>query len=177
MWKRGGERGWHAANDHSPDSSNILESIVLGAHKKSVIKWRKAKCRAKRRTRARTSHCLNLHFCLILLGPPNFFMSLQKSHRAQSSVLLQGSHSPHIRTERFTWGNQTMDNKNCVFTSYIFTYCLCCETMFYFLSCFILIEFKTNAQNYETEEKQWNWWLTNMGNKSDFIAPVPVSIK
>lgn len=55
-------------------------------------------------TLARTSHCLNLHFCRILFGPPNFFMSLQKSHWAQSSVLLQGSHSPHILTERFTWG-------------------------------------------------------------------------
>lgn len=61
-------------------------------------------------TLARTSHCLNLHFCLILLGPPNFFMSLQKSHWAQSSVLLQGSHSPHILTERFTWGKLTRGN-------------------------------------------------------------------
>lgn len=63
-------------------------------------------------TLARTSHCLNLHFCLILLGPPNFFMSLQKSHWAQSSVLLQGSHSPHILTERFTWGKLTRGNKS-----------------------------------------------------------------
>lgn len=54
-------------------------------------------------TLALTSHCRNLHFCLILFGPPNFFMSLQKSHWAQSSVLLQGSHSPHILTDLFTW--------------------------------------------------------------------------
>lgn len=53
-------------------------------------------------TLALTSHCRNLHFCLILFGPPNFFMSLQKSHWAQSSVLLQGSHSPHILTDLFT---------------------------------------------------------------------------
>lgn len=56
----------------------------------------------KRLTLARTSHCLKRHFCRILLGPPNFFMSLQKSHWAQSSVRLHGSHSPHMRTERFT---------------------------------------------------------------------------
>lgn len=64
----------------------------------------KIKYRDTSLTLARTSHCLNLHFCRILFGPPNFFMSLQKSHWAQSSVLLQGSHSPHILTERFTWG-------------------------------------------------------------------------
>ncbi len=54
-------------------------------------------------TRARTTHCLRRHFWRILFGPPNFFMSLQKSHWPQSSVLVQGSHSPHIRAERFTW--------------------------------------------------------------------------
>lgn len=53
-------------------------------------------------TRARTTHCRSRHFCRILFGPPNFFMSLQKSHCAQSSVRLQGSHSPHMRAERFT---------------------------------------------------------------------------
>lgn len=53
-------------------------------------------------TLARTTHCRSRHFCRILFGPPNFFMSLQKSHCAQSSVRLQGSHSPHMRAERFT---------------------------------------------------------------------------
>ncbi len=55
-------------------------------------------------TLARTSHCLSRHFCLILFGPPNFFMSLQKSHSPQSSVRKQGSHSPHMRAERLIWG-------------------------------------------------------------------------
>lgn len=68
-------------------------------------------------TRARTSHCLSLHFCLILFGPPNFFMSLQKSHWAQSSVRMQGSHSPHMRAERLIcnhiqWTTCTKANKN-----------------------------------------------------------------
>lgn len=58
------------------------------------------------RTRARTSHCRRRHFCLILFGPPNFFMSLQKSHWAQSSVLRQASHSPHILAERLIWENE-----------------------------------------------------------------------
>lgn len=58
------------------------------------------------RTRARTSHCRSRHFCLILFGPPNFFMSLQKSHWAQSSVLRQASHSPHILAERLIWKNE-----------------------------------------------------------------------
>lgn len=58
------------------------------------------------RTRARTSHCRRRHFCLILFGPPNFFMSLQKSHWAQSSVLRQASHSPHILAERLIWKHE-----------------------------------------------------------------------
>lgn len=55
-------------------------------------------------TLARTSHCLSRHFCLILFGPPNFFMSLQKSHSPQSSVRMQASHSPHMRAERLIYG-------------------------------------------------------------------------
>lgn len=79
------------------------EMLDILLHFSGII-FLKTKTTIKRLTLARTSHCLNLHFCLILLGPPNFFMSLQKSHWAQSSVLLQGSHSPHIRTDRFTSG-------------------------------------------------------------------------
>lgn len=61
-------------------------------------------------------------------------MSLQKSHWAQSSVLLQGSHSPHIRTERFTWGQANSRRweplhplQNVLFIAYKMDQC-CCNT-------------------------------------------------
>ena len=44
-------------------------------------------------------HCLLIHDCLALPGPPYFFMSLQKLHSWQSS-LVQGSHCLHLTRRR-----------------------------------------------------------------------------
>ena len=44
----------------------------------------------------RSRHCLLMHFCLILPGPPYLGISLQNLQRRQSTAFKHASHSPHL---------------------------------------------------------------------------------
>lgn len=68
-------------------------------------------------------HCLSLHFCLILFGPPNFFMSCQNIKIPVCIMQPKGENS--FNTRQFLDGLTCMQNTNEIKYMYVYIKTMC----------------------------------------------------